>query len=92
MKATVEERRLYASVIAKAWKDEAFKEFMDYIHWRGDARLVREYINKSGDTIDWLENMGVQFADISTYFQGGNQTWHLVKPEKANRGPGRRAQ
>jgi fumarate reductase flavoprotein subunit len=68
-------------------KDEAFKQFMDYIHWRGDARLVRAFIDKSGDTIDWLEKMGVKFADVCAYFRGGNQTWHLVKPETGEPGP-----
>ena len=38
-------------------KDEAFEIFMNYTHWRVDARLVRNYLNKSGDTIQWLEEM-----------------------------------
>ena len=68
--------------------DEAFQTFMDYIHWRGDARLVRAYIDKSGDTINWLESMGVQFTDVAAYFRGGHQTWHIVKPDTGEPGPG----
>ena len=45
-------------------KDEAFKIFMDFNHWRSDARLIRAYIEKSGNTIDWLEKLGVEFADV----------------------------
>jgi fumarate reductase flavoprotein subunit len=61
-------------------KDEAFKIFMDYTHWRVDARLVRAYIDKSATTIDWLEKMGVEFLEPSAYFPGGWPTWHIVKP------------
>ena len=42
-------------------REEAFRKFMDYTHWRTDARLVREYIWKSADTIEWLQDMGVEF-------------------------------
>lgn len=61
-------------------KDEAFKIFMDYTHWRVDARLVRAFIDKSTTTIDWLEAMGVEFLEPSAYFPGGWPTWHIVKP------------
>ena len=44
-------------------RDEAFKIFMDYTHWRVDARLVKAYIDKSASTIDWLEKMGVEFLE-----------------------------
>ena len=37
-------------------RDEAFEIFIDYTHWRVDARLVRAYLNKSADTIHWLED------------------------------------
>ncbi len=69
-------------------RDKAFNIFMTYTHWRVDAKLVRVYINKSADTIDWLEKMGVEFADAASYFPGANFTWHLVKPETGNPGPG----
>lgn len=65
-------------------REEAFKIFMDYTHWRVDARLVRDYIYKSADTIDWLENMGVEFVDVAAYFTGSNFTWHIVKSPSSN--------
>ncbi len=61
-------------------RDEAFKVFMEFIHWRVDARLVRVYIDRSGDTIHWLENMGVEFLEPMAYFPGGWPTWYIVKP------------
>jgi fumarate reductase flavoprotein subunit len=42
-------------------KDEAFKIFMDYTHWQVDARLVRAYLDKAATTIDWLEEIGVEY-------------------------------
>ncbi len=68
-------------------KEAAFKIFMDYTHWRVDARLVRDYIDKSADTIDWLEEMGVEFAEPAAYFPGGNFTWHLIKGSSGHPGP-----
>jgi len=67
-------------------REEAFKIFMDYTHWRVDARLVKAYIEKSSSTMDWLESMGVEFAEVATYFPGGNFTWHLIKTQTG--GPG----
>ena len=43
-------------------KDELFKTFMNWNHWnKVDPRIVRAYINKSGDTIRWLQEKGIDF-------------------------------
>ncbi|MEJ2101627.1 MAG: FAD-dependent oxidoreductase, partial [Desulfobacterales bacterium] len=68
-------------------KDEAFEIFMDYTHWRVDAQLVRTYLNKSGDTIHWLEQLGVEFVEPAAYFPTAYPTWHLIKPETGKPGP-----
>ena len=51
-----------------AGRDEAFRIAMAYAHWRLDARLVRAFIDKSGDTIDWLEKKGMYFGWIPLYY------------------------
>ena len=71
-------------------KEEAFKIWMDYTHWRVDARLVSDYINKTADTIDWLEDMGVVWYDVIAYVKGSHFTQHLVKPSSGAR-PGPQA-
>ena len=71
----------------KPTKDEAFEIFMDYTHWRVDAKLVRAYLNKSADTIHWLEDMGVEFVEPASYFPTAYPTWHLIKPETGRPGP-----
>ena len=68
-------------------RDEAFKKFMDYTHWRVDANLVRKYIDKSSDTIEWLEDMGVEFFDSARFFADSEATWHRVKPDNGIPGP-----
>ena len=37
-------------------------------------------MDKAATTIDWLEDLGVEFEDPCAYFPGGNITWHPVKP------------
>lgn len=68
-------------------KNKAFDMFMNYTHWRVDANLVKKYFNKSADTIDWLQDMGVEFYKASKYFPGSEPTWHIVKPESGEPGP-----
>lgn len=66
--------------------EEAFSKFMDYTHWRSDARLVKAYLNKSANTIEWLEMMGVNFVEPSKYFPGSEATWHIIKPKTGKPG------
>ncbi len=62
---------------------------MYFTHYRVDARMVRDYYFKSGDTIDWLMDMGVEFAGVQRAFSApedtraysdGEFTWHVCKP------------
>ncbi|MCM8711249.1 FAD-dependent oxidoreductase [Clostridium sp. SYSU_GA19001] len=65
-------------------KEDAFKMFMEYTHWRVDARLVRKYIEQSASTIEWIESMGVEFLNSYKYFEKSKQTWHVVKTKGSN--------
>ena len=69
---------------------EAFRKHMYFTHYRVDARMVRDYYFKSGETIDWLQEMGVEFAGVQRAFSApedtrpysdGEFTWHVVQPE-----------
>ena len=70
-------------------RDEAFRIHMDYNHWLVDARLVRAFIDKSGDTIDWLMNMGVKFVLAARHFPLSSPTWHLLDASTAAHGSAR---
>jgi fumarate reductase flavoprotein subunit len=49
-------------------KDDLFRKAMEWAHWsRVDPRILRAFINKSGDTIRWLENKGLKFDLIRLY-------------------------
>lgn len=60
-------------------KDDAFHWAMDYPHQKLNARLMRAYINKSGDTIQWLENKGVEFEKVDCPWQGHTPTVHVPR-------------
>lgn len=75
---------------------EAFRKHMYFTHYRVDARIVREYYFKSGETINWLQNMGVRFASVQKAFSApentkaysdGEFTWHVVLAEDGTVGP-----
>ncbi len=68
---------------------EAFRKHMNFTHFRGDPRLVRDYYFKSGETIDWLEDMGVNFLTVTKLYPvpevmrpyaTSEETWHVVRP------------
>ena len=44
-----------------AIRDDFFRKAMDYAHWKINPRLVRALLEKSGDTVLWLEEKGMQF-------------------------------
>lgn len=60
-------------------KDEAFKKIMGYGHWRSNARLVRAFVDKSADTVDWMQKHGVKFEKLTTNYPGGLYTWHIYE-------------
>ena len=61
-------------------KAEVFKFFMEDTNWRANARIVSAYINKSADTIDWLEKQGVEFELLDYYqYPGATITGHIIQ-------------
>jgi fumarate reductase flavoprotein subunit len=59
--------------------DQAFKNFVEYNHWRVDARLVRTLINRTAETIDWLQALGVEFVEVTINMPDAPRTYHVVK-------------
>ncbi|MGN0324266.1 MAG: FAD-dependent oxidoreductase [Oliverpabstia sp.] len=62
--------------------EKAFNMFMDYTHYNVDARLIKRYFAQSGETIQWLEDLGVEFEGAFKYFPQSEATWHIVKTGK----------
>ncbi|HHV12186.1 MAG TPA: FAD-dependent oxidoreductase [Clostridiales bacterium] len=63
--------------------EKAFNMFMEYTHYMVDARLVKRYFAQSAETIEWLEDMGVEFEGAFRYFPKSEATWHIVKTDRS---------
>lgn len=61
--------------------EKAFNMFMEYTHYNADARLVKKYFEQSSETIEWLEELGVEFEGAFRYFPKAEATWHIVKSD-----------
>ena len=64
------ESRLQKGLGIDAPRDGLFRKAMDYAHWKTNPRLVRALVDKSGDTIAWLEEKGMQFDWIPPLYPG----------------------
>ena len=73
------ESRMQLQRNIRVTKDEAFKDIMEYTHWKANGPLVRTFVDRSSDTVDWLEEMGVEFIEPSSFWPGAPRTWHLFK-------------
>lgn len=65
--------------------DKAFQMFMEYNHWRSDAKLVRKLFGQTASTVKWVEDMGVEWLGAFKYFNDSECTWHLPKVPGSNR-------
>jgi fumarate reductase flavoprotein subunit len=60
-------------------RDQAFRNIMEYSHWRANARLVRAFVNESAGTIDWLQKQGVEFIEVGINMPDAPRTYHVVR-------------
>lgn len=58
--------------------DEAFKVHMEETHWLANARLVKTFMEQSGSTIDWLEELGADFSGLVTISPYTPRVWHQL--------------
>ena len=65
-------------------KDELFKKAMDWSHWsRINPRILRAFLNKSGDTIRWLEGLGLEFSVIAFFANQNPRVEHVPRGKGA---------
>ncbi len=60
-------------------RDEAFRAFMEYSHWRANPRIVRAFVEESAATISWLQKYGVEFAGVSVLMSDAERTYHVPR-------------
>ena len=68
-----------------AKRDDLFKKALDYAHFKVDPRILRVFINKSGDTVRWIEQKGIRINHIAPFYP--NQVplvWHIVEGHGAS--------
>lgn len=63
--------------------DEAFKNIMEYSHWRANPRLVRAIVNESAETISWLMQYGIEFRPETINMPDAPRTYQPVKGQGA---------
>jgi fumarate reductase flavoprotein subunit len=60
-------------------RDQAFRAAMDWAHWKIEPRIIRTIVNRSANTIQWLENKGLIFDDVSPIYNYFNlRTFHCI--------------
>lgn len=65
-------------------KDVLFKKAMEWCHWNQvDPKIVRAFLNKSGETISWLEKKGLEFTVIAFFPNQNPRVEHVAKGKGA---------
>jgi fumarate reductase flavoprotein subunit len=67
-------------LLIDAKRDVLFKMALDYAHYKVDPRILRVFINRSGDTVRWIEEKGMKFNRVVPFYP--NQVplvWHIVE-------------
>jgi fumarate reductase flavoprotein subunit len=61
-------------------RDLVYQMTMSYGHLKIDPRIIRAFVDKSGDTVGWLEKMGVVIELVSpSYMNQYPLTWHVLQ-------------
>ncbi len=67
-------------LLIDAKKDSLFKTALEYAHHRVDPRILRAFINRSGDTVRWIEEKGLTINRVAPFYP--NQVplvWHIIE-------------
>ena len=59
-------------------RDQAFRNIMEYSHWKANPRLVRAIVDESAGTISWLKQQGVEFTGVTINMPKSPRTYHIV--------------
>jgi len=69
--------------------DDCYREVMQLLYWNVDARLVRNWMQQSGESIRWIEEKGVIFDQVVPFQATGNYakaTYHVSNGSKQRTG------
>ncbi|MDQ2083026.1 FAD-dependent oxidoreductase [Xanthobacteraceae bacterium Astr-EGSB] len=71
------ESSLQSQVGIVVTREHAFRTIMEYSHWKANPRLVRAFIDKSAESIEWMKQNGVAFKYVAATTPGAPMTWHV---------------
>ena len=74
------ESKLQKRIGINVSKDAAFKMIMEYSHWKANGALAKAFVDKSAQTLDWMEALGIKYEYVGVGGFGGPLTWHVVAP------------
>jgi fumarate reductase flavoprotein subunit len=63
-------------------RDAVFRKAMKNCRWDCNPRIVRAFIDKSGDTVRWLEEKGIQFEMIRIHPDEDLVVFHKIVGSK----------
>lgn len=61
-------------------KDAAFKMIMEYSHWKANGALAKAFVDRSAETIEWMDKLGIKVEYVGVGGFGGPLTWHVIAP------------
>ncbi len=61
----------------QAPKDEMFRRYMQWGHLAVNPRIIRAFVDLSGETVRWLEGKGLHFICRSHSPADNPMTWHI---------------
>lgn len=76
------ETRLQKELRVDVPRDKAFQTAIEYSHWKINPRIIRAYIDKSADTVDWLETRGLIFDSLRDVYAGQLRGFHCMMPPR----------
>lgn len=59
--------------------EDRFQAQMEATNWEANPRLVRAFMEKTAETMEWLENLGAEFTHVASAYPGGPFVWHYLK-------------
>ncbi len=65
--------------VITATKDALYKRMLEWSHLSVNPRIIRAYVEKSADTVRWLEDKGLHFTCVPHSPIDNPLTWHVPR-------------
>ena len=63
-------------------KEEGFKRYMDYSHFRANPDVARMQVENTAETIDIFKSLGIEYTDVTIYaYDQPNELYTFHRPD-----------